>query len=274
MQGNLKDFLKESCKQIDCQLELYLPENKGYPPQLYEAIRYSVFSGGKRIRPVLCLAASRLCRGSDEDVFPVACAIELIHAYSLVHDDLPAMDDDDIRRGKPTCHKKYGEAMAVLTGDALLTMAFELITTGLPDIKKLHIVRELAKAAGKDNLVGGQVMDILCEDEELDLPTLEYIHAHKTGALIAVSTRTGAMAAGASQEIVDRLFRYGEYLGFVFQLTDDLLDGEGYCRVLSPHEIRQRAAELVDKAKEELSCFGEEAWVLRELADYVLNREH
>ncbi|MCK4249112.1 MAG: polyprenyl synthetase family protein [Candidatus Omnitrophica bacterium] len=271
---DLKKILKESSEVIDKQLELYLPAGKGYPPQLYEALRYSIFSGGKRIRPVLCLAASRLCNGKDEDVLPVACAIELIHTYSLIHDDLPAMDNDDMRRGKPASHKKYGEAVAILAGDALLTLAFELICSGEADLKKSAICLELAQAAGKDNLIGGQVMDIMYENKELDLPTLEYIHAHKTGALIAVSTKAGAIAAGAGEEEVKRLYNYGEYLGFVFQLTDDLLDGEGYCRILSPHEIRQKAADLVDKAKEELSCFKDEAWALRDLADYILNRKY
>lgn len=274
MQKQLETFFEECREEIDRHLEQYLPQHINFPPQLYEAMRYSVFSGGKRIRPILCLAASRLCQGQDEEVMPAACAIELIHTYSLIHDDLPAMDNDDFRRGKPTCHRKFGEAIAILAGDALLTLAFELVSSAQQNIKWLRITNEISRVAGKDNLIGGQVMDILSQNSNMDLATLEYIHTHKTGALIAASTKIGAIAAEASSEVVDSLFRFGEYLGFAFQIVDDLLDGEGYCCLLSPHEIRKRAAGLVEQAKEQISGFGDEAWVLRAIADYVLTRRH
>jgi len=211
-------------------LDLYLPAEKEHPATIHAAMRYSVFGGGKRLRPAMVIATHEMFGGRAANILPAAAAVECIHTYSLVHDDLPAMDDDDFRRGRASCHKVFGEAIAILTGDALLTLAFELMVNRLPEFhsasKVLQATAELALAAGTYGLVGGQVVDILSENKELalPLPTLEYIHSHKTGALLTASVRVGAILAGAVDSELALLTRYGAHLGLGFQIRDDILD--------------------------------------------------
>lgn len=225
-----QDQLKSYALAVDKALNEYLPAAEVYPSTIHEAMRYSVFAGGKRLRPILTIAAAEAVGGSMEQVMPVACALELIHTYSLVHDDLPAMDNDDFRRGRPTNHKVYGEAMAILVGDALLTQAFEVIAgTAVkvsPD-KVNQVTLEIARAAGSLGLIGGQVVDTLSEDQVIDGQVLEYIHRHKTGALFRVAVRAGAILSGASAEELAALTTYAEQMGLAFQIKDDLLDIEG-----------------------------------------------
>jgi len=214
-------------------LETLLPKQDEYPSTIHEAMRYSVFAGGKRLRPALAIAAHEMFGGKAMSFLPAAAAIELIHTYSLIHDDLPAMDNDDFRRGKPTCHKVYGEDMAILAGDALLTLAFELMADKLPEYysstRVLQSIAELASAAGTYGLVGGQVVDVISEGQEVSNPvqTLDYIHAHKTGSLFAASLRIGAILAGATKQELTSITRFGTYLGLGFQIRDDILDVTG-----------------------------------------------
>ena len=230
----MKSFnLKEYTLLVNEALERFIPGPKEYPATIHEAMRYSVFAGGKRFRGVLGLVAHEMFGGNPRHFLAAAAAIECIHTYSLIHDDLPAMDDDDFRRGKPSSHKIYGEAIAILAGDALLTLAFELMTHHLTEhftsTKILHATAELAIASGTYGLVGGQTMDLLAEGKEVPNPekTLEYIHTHKTGALITAALRTGAILAGATKDELAGLTRYGHYLGLAFQIRDDILDHVG-----------------------------------------------
>jgi len=229
---NLPEYLRECAALIDAALDEYLPPADAPPPLLHEAMRYSVFAGGKRLRPILTLAAAEAVGGNRLAALPAACAIELIHTYSLIHDDLPAMDNDDYRRGKPTNHKVYGEAVAILAGDALLTYAFELLarTGGSSEPESataLVVLREVAAAAGPAGLVAGQVLDIASEGKTIGAETLDYIHTHKTGALFRAAVRAGARLGGASPEQLAALTRYAEQLGLCFQITDDILDVSG-----------------------------------------------
>jgi geranylgeranyl diphosphate synthase type II len=258
-------------------------------------MRYSAFSGGKRIRPVFCLAAAEACGGETDRALPVACAIELIHTYSLIHDDLPCMDDDDMRRGKPTSHKVFGEATAVLAGDALLTLAMEIIVERggrmLGPETALAIAADIARAIGSGGMVAGQVLDMECENREVDEETMEYIHTSKTGRLITASVRSGAMAAGADEALVEKLTAYGSCLGLAFQIVDDILDEEGsfgdlksgkgldsargkatYPRVFGPERSKRAAAGLVAEAKASIEGLGEGFEPLLALADFVASR--
>jgi len=299
---NLKVYFEREKKLIDKALDKYLPPVEEYPPLIHKAMRYSIFPGGKRIRPVLLLASCRLCGGKVEDALPAACAIELIHSYSLIHDDLPALDNDDYRRGKPSCHKKFGEAIAVLTGDALLTHAFSVLSRSK---RAKKVIREISQAIGTQGMLGGQVVDILkirkeaqrhkgtkaqripeTKGQKLKIPqsaepnrnskagidarTLEYIHTHKTGALIAISVKAGAIVAGAGESRINRLFMFGRHIGFAFQIIDDLKDREGYYSLLGVKEAKQKVEELVLQAKEELFPFGRRAAGLKSLADYII----
>ena len=238
-------------------------------------MRYAVLSGGKRIRPILTLAACEAVGGREKDAMPAACAIELIHSYSLIHDDLPCMDDDDIRRGKPSCHKKFGEALALLAGDALLTLAFQVLSSADPKNSKGHleITRGIAEATGGSGMIGGQVVDIETQGKEIELPTLEYINTHKTGALIAVSLRSGALAGGGTTHQVRALTRYGQYAGLLFQIVDDILDGEGYAKSIGIPEAREEAKRLCGRAKDTLKIFGKKGEPLARIADFVLQRK-
>lgn len=234
-------------------------------------MRYAVLLGGKRIRPILTLAACEAVGGKEKNAMSAACAIELIHSYSLIHDDLPCMDDDDLRRGKPSCHKKFGEALALLAGDALLTLAFQVLSSQDPKNSKrnLEISRHLAEAAGSTGMIGGQVADIEAQSKEVDLPILEYINTHKTGALIAVSLRCGALAGGGTTKEVQALTRYGRYAGLLFQIVDDILDGEGYAETIGIPEAREEAQRLCGRAKDTLKIFEKKGEPLARIADFV-----
>lgn len=268
----IAEYLKRRKKVIDAALDVYLPRRSEYPQAIHKAMRYSVFPGGKRIRPILLLASCEACGGDIKEALPAACAIEMVHTYSLIHDDLPAMDDDDYRRGRLTSHKKFGEAIAVLAGDALLTFGVELLTYG--DKPKVHLeaVKEVLEAIGTYGMIGGQVVDIE-RRSEVDLPTLTYINAHKTGALIAASCKVGGIIADASKRKIDALERYGEYIGFTFQIIDDILDKDGFALAFGVGGAKREAARLIEKAKEEVNIFGKRAYALKGLADYILNRK-
>ncbi|CBE67414.1 MAG: polyprenyl synthetase family protein [Candidatus Methylomirabilis oxygeniifera] len=305
----LRRYLDERRLLVDEALEQYLPQASDPPKEIHEAVRYSVFAGGKRLRPILILAATEAAGGQMEQALGAAAAIEMIHTYSLIHDDLPAMDDDDYRRGRLTCHKVYGEAMAILAGDALLTQAFILLSAENPpcpplakggwgDLKgvydseaRLMVIREIAEAAGSKGMVGGQVVDMLQEDREIDLPTLTYLHEHKTGALIRVCLRVGGILASAGSEQMEALTRYGERIGLAFQIVDDILDLEGSLEVLGKQagsdlrkkkatfpallgieESRRWAHRLVSEAQEAVAVFGDRGVALQAIAEFVVMR--
>lgn len=290
------DFLNELKKRaalVEEALEAMLPESNKYPPLIHQAMRYSVMGGGKRLRPVLVMAGAEAAGGQASDVLPAACAFELIHTYSLVHDDLPAMDNDDYRRGKLTSHKVFGEAAAVLTGDALLTLAFQLLAEnkGAPE-NILRVIHEAAVGAGTFGLIGGQVVDTLSEGAAIDEDTLLYIHRHKTGALYKISVRAGAILAGARDDQLAALTEYAENLGLAFQIKDDLLDIEGdeqkigkpvgsdtknnkatYPALFGLHESQVRARQAADSALAALQSFGDEADFLRSMVHFVIERD-
>ncbi|MDT8420657.1 MAG: polyprenyl synthetase family protein [Desulfuromonadales bacterium] len=292
----LKPYLQERVQMVEDALDRFLPRATTLPASLHDAMRYSVFAGGKRLRPVLMMAACEAVAGNPEQVLPAACAIEMIHSYSLIHDDLPAMDDDDLRRGKPTNHKVYGEALAILAGDGLLTEAFILLSNpdlfeGLAAETRNRVIHILAKSAGSLGMVGGQVVDMESEGKEIDLPTLEYIHTHKTGALICAAIECGALIGGATAEQHHALVRYGQAAGLAFQVADDILDivadqellgkdvgsdeerGKAtYPALIGLAESRGRARELCDLAFAALDPFGSSARPLREIASYIVDR--
>jgi geranylgeranyl diphosphate synthase, type II len=289
----LPAFFEEDRIAVEKELDRLLPPEGAFPPEIHCAMRYSVFAGGKRIRPILCLESARIF---DNDITPAlhpACAMEFIHTYSLIHDDLPALDNDDLRRGKPTSHKKFGEATAILTGDGLLTLAFETLSkTPVAPAQALAILREVASSAGTVNgMVGGQVADLEAEGKDVTPATLEYIHRSKTAALIRASVVSGAICAGGSEPNVARLRRFGEEIGWAFQVIDDILDVEesssalgktagkdqAQCKATYPsvyglEKSRAIARELAEQAIGELSGFAERAARLRELADYLTQR--
>jgi len=300
---DLRRYLEEKRGVVDSALQKWFPPLEGaikdvkFLSSLHLAIRHSLFAGGKRIRPILCLTAYEVVGGKGEGILPVACALEMIHTYSLIHDDLPSIDNDDYRRGKPTCHKVFGEAMAILAGDALLTEAFNIMTERPPGENWgegwgiIDVVSRVARAAGINGMVGGQVVDIESEGKEVDLPTLQFIHTHKTGAMLLVSVQAGARLGGATAEGFKALTRYGEGIGLAFQIADDILDIEGkveilgktpgsdrskkkatYPSVVGLEESRRRAGELVERAVEALSFFGAEADPLREIGRFIVTR--
>lgn len=267
-------YLEKNRRLIDKELDTYLPKRTTHPRIIHEAMRYSVLNGGKRIRPILVLESSRVCGGKVKDVLPLACAIELVHAYSLIHDDLPSMDDAATRRGKPSCHVKYGDALAILTGDSLLSLAFNLISREKNNIKTGQLVFEISKAIGSFGMIGGQVMDLkIKKDKKIDLPTMEYINIHKTASLMAAATKTGAVIADASDKEIDALQKYGEYIGLAFQIVDDMLDRDGYVEIFGLKGARDESQRLVERAKDLLDIFKDKAEHLQEIADYVLNRK-
>ncbi len=294
---NLKEYLKRRQRLVDEALERWVPGDHEFPPQVHQAMRYSLFAGGKRLRPILALAAAETVGGRIADALPLACSLELIHTYSLIHDDLPSMDDDDLRRGKPTSHKVFGEALAILAGDALLTEAFHLLTR--PDLmrdvsprRRLRAINQVARAAGSYGMVGGQVMDIASQGQKIESHLLEYIHSHKTGALIAASVCAGAIIGGASPSQYKALNRYGEKLGLAFQVIDDLLDVQGeekklgkavgkdqakgkatYPALFGIAESRRMAEVLVEEALGRLQLFTGRANPLREIARFILKRK-
>ena len=270
---DLKEYISERISAVDRGLDRYLPGEDTIPHQIHRAMRYSVYSGGKRIRPILAIAACEACGGRRVDAVPAACAIEIIHTYSLIHDDLPSMDNDDLRRGKPSCHKRFSEGTAILAGDGLLTLAFEILSTQRNGIIASTIVKELALAVGTLGMIGGQMIDLENKGKDVDLPTLEYMNAHKTGALIATSLKIGAIAARTTKRKVKAIWRYGEFLGLAFQVVDDILDKEGYAKLLGAAEARREANSFIEKAKDSLYPLGKRARVLKALADYILERK-
>jgi geranylgeranyl diphosphate synthase type II len=286
-------FFEEDRVAVDAQLDRLMPAETVQPPSIHTAMRYSVFAGGKRIRPILCLEAARIFGGEVEHALYPGCAIEFIHTYSLIHDDLPALDNDDLRRGKPTCHKRFGEATAILAGDALLTLAFETIAASpVSAERRTAMVREIAAAAGTVNgMVGGQVADLEAEGKHVEPETLEYIHRSKTAALIRAAVTAGGLSAGAADKDVGRLRRFGETIGWAFQVTDDILDVEEssaalgktagkdvaqqkatYPAVFGLEKSHHIANELSTKAINELQVYGERAERLRTIAEFLVLR--
>ncbi len=268
---DLEKYLLKKSKKVEAALARFLPRANENPASLNEAMRYAVFSGGKRIRPILTLASCEAVGGKEQESMAAACALELVHSYSLVHDDLPCMDNDLLRRGKPSCHAKFGEVTALLAGDALLTKAFEVLARGGV---KGEAIRWIAEAIGHQGMVGGQALDIEYQGKEIDLPTLEFVNTHKTGALIAASTRVGAFLGGGSPAQVKALHQYGKTIGLLFQLTDDIMDGQGYAKVIGFHDAREEAARLLKKAKQAISPLKTKAQALNAIADFVANRKN
>ena len=266
-------YVLEKGALIEKALDSFLPRETEHPRAIHEAMRYSVFGGGKRIRPVLTLAVSELLGGSQAEALLPACAVELIHSYSLIHDDLPVMDNDDTRRGKPSCHKKYGEAIALLTGDALLTFAFQLLARGESPEKSKRFVGEITKAAGTEGMIGGQVLDLQAEEQGCDLAEFDEMTLRKTARLIEVSCLLGAISADADEAKERSISRFGRYLGFAFQVVDDIIDRDGYLRFMTETEAQEKATVLIQKAKEELSKFGQAAEALNFVADSTLERK-
>ncbi len=292
----LEAYLKDRKKIVDEALERYLPGKDSNPQELHHAVHYSVFAGGKRIRPILCLAALEACGGDLAPAMPVACALELIHTYSLIHDDLPAMDNDDFRRGKPTSHKVFGEAVAILAGDALLTEAFVLLSRAekvrLTAERRLAIIQEIARAAGISGMVGGQALDIRAEKISPDFEALADIHRRKTGALITAAVKSGAILAGASDVRVQALGVYGGHIGVAFQIADDILNVEGdsnlmgkntgsdaalgkvtYPSLLGMETAKIKLAEHIEAAQASIAAFDARALPLRVIARYIMERK-
>lgn len=292
---SLKAYLSEQRDVIDAALERFLPDASTASRKLHEAMRHSIFSGGKRLRPVLALTTYELAGGEGGAVMAPACATELIHTYSLIHDDLPAMDDDDTRRGRPTCHRVFGEATAILAGDALLTLAFEIVAreVQLTPERRLSIVTELAAANGLAGMVGGQVADMEGEGTAATLETVEFIHLNKTALPLKAAVLVGALAAGAPSDHLLALGTFGEKMGLAFQIADDLLDVTGseeemgkavgkdegrgkltYPAAAGVSGAAARAKELTEEALAALDVFGDEAWALREIAHFVVERRN
>ena len=292
----LKVYLEDKKKIIDEALERYIPGVDNYPAVIFKAVRYSVFAGGKRIRPILCLAAAEATGGNIEAVIPVACALELIHTYSLIHDDLPAIDDDDYRRGRLTSHKVFGEDIAILAGDALLTEAFRLMSEARlvekisPEILLL-VIHDIAEAAGYFGMVGGQVVDVQSERKAVDSSVLNYIHTRKTGAMIAVAVKAGAALSNAGDVELNALIAYGRHIGLAFQIVDDILNVEGdqaslgkgigsdakrgkatYPALMGLEAARKKAVDLVENALSVLKNFDHRAEPLRMIAGYIAER--
>lgn len=292
---DLSAYLDDRRMQVEAALDQSI--QVVYPEKIYEAMRYSLMAGGKRLRPILCLAACELVGGQPDMAMPTACALEMVHTMSLIHDDLPAMDNDDYRRGRLTNHKVYGEDVAILAGDGLLTYAFEYIATqtrNVPPQQILEVIARLGRAVGAAGLVGGQVVDLESEGRsDVSLETLTFIHMHKTAALLEVSVVSGAILAGASDSTIERLTRYAQNIGLAFQIVDDVLDITATAEELGKtagkdlqaqkatypsfwglEESKRQAQQLVDAAKAELASFGDSAIPLMALADYITARTH
>ncbi len=290
---DLQAYLSGKIELVNKGLKELLHGEEEYPQNLHRAMHYSLFAGGKRVRPALVLASAEAVGGSAAEALNTACAFECIHTYSLIHDDLPAIDNDDMRRGRPTCHKAFGEAAAILAGDALLTAAFELVaaTKTSDPAKVIKVIAELSKASGSVGMIGGQMVDIESEGAEVPFPVLEYIHIHKTGELILAAVRCGAIIGGAGKSELESLSRYGKSIGLAFQIADDILDVEGsaaemgkntggdekkgkatYPALIGLDESRKRAEELVAIALKSLEGFDEKAGPLRAIARYIVER--
>ncbi len=293
----LKVYLEEKRTIVEEALDRFFPRPEGPASDVIEAMRYSLFAGGKRLRPILCMAGTSSVGGDERDVLPVACALELIHTYSLIHDDLPAMDDDDMRRGKPTCHKAFSEAVAILAGDGLLTEAFHLMSR--KDLSEhvsapalLKVIPMIASAAGYQGMVGGQVVDIQSEGKRVEASVVEFIHTHKTGALITASVVSGALIGGGTAEQIESIQAYGQKIGLAFQIADDILDIEGdirtlgkgvgndarkgkitYPSVLGLDKSKEIQRAMIKGAVESLESFDNRADPLRYIALYIIERK-
>ncbi|MEN6465312.1 MAG: polyprenyl synthetase family protein [Syntrophaceae bacterium] len=292
----LNSYLAEKKTIVDKALDQYLPGEDHFPEIIFQSVRYSVFAGGKRLRPILCLAAAEAVGGNPSALLPVACALEMIHTYSLIHDDLPVMDDDDYRRGRLTNHRVFGEDIAVLAGDALLTEAFHLLSGEdaagkFPPERLLQAIREISWSAGLFGMVGGQVADIQSEGKSADRQTLEYIHLHKTGEMIKVSVVAGALLAGAEEKNVEALAGFGKNIGLAFQITDDILDIEGdkdalgkatgqdaalkkmtYPALMGLDQAKEKAQQYLGAALKDLENFDGRAEPLRLIAKFIVER--
>ena len=291
----LKAYLEDRQNIVEEALQRYLPED-GFPSDIYKAVHYSVFNGGKRIRPILCLAAAEAVGGDLVPAIPVACALELIHSYSLIHDDLPSMDNDDFRRGKPTCHKVFGENMAILAGDALLTEAFVLLSRAekvmLSAERRLAIIQEIANAAGINGMVGGQALDVISEKTGADEKILQDIHRRKTGALIVAAVKSGAVMFNAGKDKIQALTEYGMHVGLAFQIADDILNVEGDSRLMGKgtgsdaarnkmtypslmglQQAKEKLNQHVEAAVTSLADFDERAMPLIVIARYIRDRK-
>lgn len=292
---DLKNYLSEKRRIVDLALDQYLPPEDRYPDVIYRSMRYSVTNGGKRLRPVLTLAACEAVGGNPEVAMPTACSIEMIHAFSLIHDDLPALDNDDLRRGKPTNHRVFGEAIAILAGDGLLAYALETITghtEGVAPEILLNVANSVAASTGMSGMIVGQVVDMLCEGKKVDPETLKFMHKNKTGALIKLSLTVGAMLGGGTQEQIDALGLYGEKIGLAFQIADDILDIEGtedklgkpvgsdlrnekttYPSLYGLEKSKELANLAVEEANQALQGFDDRAEPLRAIARYIVDRD-
>ena len=297
MSKRIEQYLDEKKSLIEKALQKFMPHASGLAGNVIESMNYSLFAGGKRLRPILCIAGAEAVGGSADDVLAVACALELIHTYSLIHDDLPVMDNDDYRRGKPTNHKVFGEAVALLAGDGLLALSFNLMARlGLErNVEKAVLLQTMdliSTAAGYKGMVGGQTVDISYEGKDSDPAVVEYIHRHKTGALMAAAVTSGAILAGGSEEEARSLNRYGQQIGLAFQIADDILNIEGdsdilgkgigsdkkrgkmtYPAVFGITESKRIQEELIDHAIEALKGFDDKADPLRDIARYIIKRK-
>uniref|UniRef100_A0A7V4LDL8 Polyprenyl synthetase family protein n=1 Tax=Desulfobacca acetoxidans TaxID=60893 RepID=A0A7V4LDL8_9BACT len=293
---DLKAYLEERRNLVNRALTGYLPRVRGPAFRVVEAMHYSLMAGGKRLRPILCLAGAEAVGGDAGEALPVACALEMIHTYSLIHDDLPAMDDDDLRRGRPTCHKEYDEATAILAGDGLLTEAFRIMAEAAPQFSGreallLEIIQLIGQAAGYMGMVGGQMLDLLAEGRTINLKELALIHRMKTGALITAAVRAGGLVGGGTRKEITALTGFGEKFGLAFQITDDILDVEGdsaemgknagadakrqkatYPALAGMEQAKAWARQLVEEAVAELAPLGARTAPLQELARYLLAR--
>ncbi|HBF7092257.1 TPA: polyprenyl synthetase family protein [Clostridioides difficile] len=292
-----KQCLKEKASFVEKVLKEYMPKEEGYQKTVIEAMNYSLSAGGKRLRPILTLEACKIVGGNEDEAIPFAIAIEMIHTYSLIHDDLPALDNDDLRRGRPTNHKVYGEAMGILAGDALLNYAFEVMLAGSinkenPE-KYLKAINEIAKGAGIYGMIGGQVVDVESENKQIEKEKLDYIHMNKTAAMMVGCIRAGATIGGANSEQMEEITKYAKNIGLSFQIVDDILDIVGdeaklgkkvgsdienhkstYPSLLGLDKSKEIAHNLIDEAKKSIEKLSDDVDFLKGLAEYIIDREY
>lgn len=294
---SFKSSLKYRVDYIEKLLKEYMPEEKGYQKTIFEAMNYSLKAGGKRLRPILTLEACRIVGGNEEDVIPFAIAIEIIHTYSLIHDDLPALDNDDLRRGRPTNHKVYGDAMAILAGDGLLNYAFEIMLSSSigkeNPAKYLNAINEIAKSSGVYGMIGGQVVDIESEDKKIEMEKLDFIHLNKTAAIIVGCMRAGAIIGDATEEQLENITKYATNIGLSFQIADDILDITGdesklgkkvgsdidnnkstYPSLIGLEKSKEIANDLINEAKTRISNIKGDTEFLNDLAEYIVARDY
>ncbi len=269
----LEAYLKRSRSLIDKTLDRYLPPAETEPKIIHRAMRYSIFSGGKRIRPIIVAEACKACGGRPGEALIIGCAVEMAHTYSLIHDDLPSMDDDDFRRGKPTNHKIFGEANAILAGDALLTLAFNILAVYLEPKKGIAAIKELSEAIGTHGMVGGQAIDLSSKGKRRGVRKQNSINRLKTARLFEASAKLGAIAAGASGKKIKAMTDFGASLGMAFQAVDDIIDNEGYSGLFGKRKARQDAEAITIKARNALKIFGGGADTLKEIAGRLLKRQ-